>query len=225
MTAPTLLAKARADQTRERPDATQFAVGGACQICLGTDLTWGPDGMSTPVTYSRQPNSDGLHSMQGHHGWCPVVDTTRPAISCPHCGAGVDTYEYRPGYTLEVPSPIGGTDHLVGTADEIFGAPDARWTDKSPQRNSSFDEMTVSPCGHTLEGDDVRTVLRAAAKHRASQRVAEVEATLAEHADLLAAVEASGASAVADRYREALQAGSADAAGLLAAMRALDAAL
>lgn len=144
------------------------------------------------------------------------------ALPCPVCGAPVEHLERCLGYHLEVPDPVHGTAHLVGTADKLFRHPAAVLAaSTSPRREPSLDKVTVSPCGHILLGDTAHRFTARAAELRAEQARTVADTAVADAAELIARAEAVGQPALAEAYVAAVHARSGDARGLLRALRTI----
>ncbi len=164
----------------------------------------------------------GLYQVQPHR--CPAWSGQLEELACPECGGAIDEYESRPGYDFPVYDPqTGEVKRLVGTADEVFADHQVPvGGDHKILRVIAADQLVVRPCGHVLTGCDAHRALTAINKIRAVRRRAAAEATIAEHRQLLDAVESAGHGPVVVAYRRAVHAGSRHAEGLLAALRLLD---
>jgi len=204
------------------PVDVRVAAALVCRTCNAEEVSC--DWRQAPYTRSTEPPSgSNYYLVQPHEAWCPVWTGLVPDPACPDCGAPVYDVDISPGYSLSVPDPVLGTAHIVGTADEVFAHPAARRAGAvdAAKRVKSLDKVTVSPCGHTLRGDDFRRVLVRFVDLRRHRVRAEDDAVIAAAGPLLAAAEQAGQTALADAYRTAVRARSRDASGLLAALRIL----
>ncbi len=202
--------------TRERlPDGVDVvAYGSSCRTCGAGGIDSEMIRSWRQVTRSEEPDEVGQYLIQPHHRWCPVWTGETAELPCPVCGAPVEGYDFENGYSLEVPDALapGGVGHLVGSGDEVFGHPAARYVGATPKPAPSFSKMLVEPCGHELRGDVAYGVVTRAAEIRANRRRAEA---------LLQAATQAGHSQLVEAYRRAVRSRSRDASGLLAALRLL----
>lgn len=188
-------------------------------------MTSSTDGLS-PHTTADEPDGDGVWWMWPHHDWCPKWTGETPAVACPACGAPVLGYDFSPGVVLTVPQAVilpGGRvadGHLVGTMDEVYEQPGASFHSKR-ESAPDFDKVTVSPCGHQLQGREGHEVLTALHTVAAEHAKVEAEAEIGRHADVLAAAEQAGHGNLAALYRAAVRRGSGEASGLLVAVKAV----
>jgi hypothetical protein len=142
-------------------------------------------------------------------------------VTCPTCNTRIEGYRHDNGMRATNPygGPYGGPGTMLGTWDEVKNASQyASKVEAAPE----FGMVALDPCGHSFRGYEGGLDLLA--RILEAQRQVEVdraEAVIAEQADLLAAAEAHGAGAVAQRWRAAVRTSSAEASGLLAAMRTL----
>ncbi|MEU8023797.1 hypothetical protein AB0B88_16430 [Micromonospora haikouensis] len=211
-----------AAQTRDPlPDGapTECAIG-VCPVCGSHDVIVTPAD-ALPITRSVEPGPDGRHVVHFHHDWCPVFTRETPAVACPICEAPVHTYTYRNGFMVTLPGagPAGGPGTLVGTMADINPARLVYGHQINPA--PQYDKADVEPCGHTLEGEHAQQVDAKMREHAAADRERKTRATISEHADILDAAQRAGHEKVAQQYRRAVRTGSADASGLLAALRTL----
>jgi hypothetical protein len=211
--APTWVREALPDDVRT------FCFGELCRTCNQNTLS-----LHEAYTRSAEPDPDGQYHLQPHHDWCPVWTGETPELACPRCGAPVHSYDYSEGVSLEVPHALFGVAHLVGTAEEVYAHPDARYanTMAAPTLEPALSKTTVSPCGHVLKGSDALHVVTRAAELRAEKHRAEADQTIADAQQLLDAAEHAGQHALARAYREAVRGHAATAPGLLAALRLLN---
>ncbi len=143
------------------------------------------------------------------------------AVPCPTCDTPIDGYEHENGLKLTDPhaGPFGGPGTLLGTWDEVkHGERIGVTIEQAPE----FGTVTLDPCGHTFRGWEGGTELLARIyEARGHYMAARADATIAAQADLLAAAEANGAGAVAERWRQAVRSRSNEQSGLLAALKTL----
>lgn len=214
-------------QTRDPlPDGvTSMVSGPPCSVCGPQHLTFSGDGTS-PFTRSTEPNADGRYLLQPHAEWCPVWSQETPRIAAPCCGAPVEGYDYTAAYWLVVPG-VGPNGQAVDQRILSTNASEARHGTFPHRRELApqFDTATLTPCGHTVEGDHAHAVMKAIGVARAEDRRAAAEQTLASQAELLAAATAAGHERIVEQYREAVYRGDGTAAGLLVALKTLTGAL
>lgn len=215
-----------ATMTREPlPDGapTSMPLGDPCPTCRQDQFVISSGGQTTPYTRSTEPEPDGRYRIQFHADWCPHIADEPARLPCPapigpdgQCGAEVDSYDYRPGWEIQVYDLFGNKAWAEATPEN-----ERRALNPIGERRRAphYDRVTVHPCGHVLEGSYGHTVLNAAAQLRAEKAERRANDLLAEHADLLAAAETAGHRAIADQYRTAVRTGSDAQAGLLVALR------
>lgn len=194
---------------------TEAGFADPCATCRLTNYIIGGQG-APPHTRSVEPAADGRYLIQPHHDWCPIWTGTTPSIGCPSCGAPVDGYDYTRGFWLVLPAagPNGGPGHIEATEENErrYG-----WAQRKPA--PELDQVTVTPCGDTLQGDDARQVMVQVAQVRADEARREADDLLARHAAMLGTAVERGQGALVAAYREAVHAGSPEAPGLLKAIR------
>lgn len=151
----------------------------------------------------------------------PTTDPMTFAVSCPTCNTPIEGYQHDNGIKLTNPydGPNGGPGTRLGTFDEIG---DAHRYDSRIEQAPEHGMVTLDPCGHSFRGYEGGTdLLGRIFQAQVAWQNAEADVTIAEHADLLAAAEANGGGPVAEKWQAAVRSGSADARGLLVALRAL----
>lgn len=212
-------------QTRDPLPAgvTVTTIGGPCRTCGPADIVFSLDNSWTRLTTrSVDPGPDGRYVIQGHNDWCPVWSGKQPRVAAPCCGAPVRSFHVTYAYWIVVPGagPNGSDGYHLSTGDT-----EARWGALASKRERApqFDKATLHPCGHTVEGDDVRRVATDVNAAVAADRATTAEAAIERHQDVLTAAEAAGYEALAERYRAAVRGGDKTAAGLLEALRTLTA--
>ncbi|MEU0078436.1 hypothetical protein ABZY58_11115 [Micromonospora tulbaghiae] len=194
-----------------------------CRTCGRGELEFTGGRLDTPTTRSVRPGPDGLYQVQPHHRWCPVYTGQTPEVGCPRCGAPVEGIDYRPGYQARVPAvgPDGRIrdDHVVGTLDGLHAELPATLVTAQPRPAPQFDKAYLALCGHTVEGADAQRVFRQVRDVADRRRREQAEATIERHAGLLSSAEAAGYGQLVLRYRQAVHCRSADAPGILTALR------
>lgn len=189
---------------------------GTCPTCHCTEWAVGSD----THTRSDEPGADGRYVMHPHHDWCPVWTGETPELACTACGAPVLEWDFSAGVQVTVPhaGPSGRDDYALGTVDEVgrhMGF--ASKAEPCPE----FDQLTVKPCGHELRGHEAHPIMDRLRELRLTWAQREADATLAQHAVLLPGACGAGHANLVELYRRAVYGRSKDAAGLLAAIRAV----
>lgn len=143
-------------------------------------------------------------------------------VNCPFCNAPTNGYDLEAGVQVTIPGagPNGGPGTLLGAGDEVTGVP---WGLGEVKAAPDFNRLTLQPCGHVFRGFQSGAILEKVHQVADERHDAKAEATLDRHADLLGAAEAAGHGAVAEKYRQAVRAGSGEQQGLLTALKALTA--
>jgi hypothetical protein len=190
----------------------------ACPICGPQKFTMSSVG-SSPMTRTTEPNERGLFEVTPHTDWCPVFAGPADGVPAPCCGAPIHGLTHTCAYWLVVPGLDGHgnpVDHHVLDRDGTSRAADhATRREPAPEH----DTIRLDPCGHTVEGPDVRTLLDALADESRRQQRAEGDRVLAGVADLLTAAERAGHGGLVAEYRSAVYGGLPTAEGLLVALR------
>lgn len=190
----------------------------ACHVCGPQEFTVSRDRM-IPMTRTAEPNGRGLFEVTPHVDWCPVFAGPADGVPAPCCGAPIHGLTHTYAYWLVVPGLDGRgnpVDHHVLDRDGTSRAADhAIRREPAPEH----DTIRLDPCGHTVEGRDVRTLLDALVAEARRQQHAAGDRVLAEVADLLTAAERAGHGALVAEYRSAVYGGVPTAEGLLVALR------